>query len=162
MGHFQANWIKRFFKKRVNNFILSIFPSLSTWQVRPETVTALSVEEFQNMIQTLVTFSRNGKILVFLLLIGLIGKVLANGLGDQDSILSWVIPKSKKMVLDTSLLNTQHYKVHIKGKVAVEKRAFGSLLTTVANFTYFAFYFIANVFYFIYFFNNLNCIWPES
>ena len=28
-----------------------------------------------------------------------------------------VIPKTLKMVLDTSLLNTQQYKVHIKGKV---------------------------------------------
>ena len=29
----------------------------------------------------------------------------------------WVIPKTKKMVLDIALLNTQHYKVEIKGKV---------------------------------------------
>ena len=28
-----------------------------------------------------------------------------------------VIPKTQKMVLDASLLNTQHYKVWIKGKV---------------------------------------------
>ena len=30
---------------------------------------------------------------------------------------SRVIPKTQKMVLDASLLNTQHYKVRIKGKV---------------------------------------------
>ena len=35
----------------------------------------------------------------------------------QGSIPGWVIPKTLKMVLDTSLLNIQHYKVHIKGKV---------------------------------------------
>ena len=29
----------------------------------------------------------------------------------------WVIPKTQKMVLDASLLNTQQYKVRIKGKV---------------------------------------------
>ena len=29
----------------------------------------------------------------------------------------WVIPKTQKMVLDATLLNTQHYKVGIKGKV---------------------------------------------
>ena len=56
------------------------------------------------------------------------------------------------MVLDTSLLNTQQYKVKFKGKVeqsrerssaplhhgvvAIEKGAFGSLPTTVANFTF--------------------------
>ena len=56
------------------------------------------------------------------------------------------------MVLDATLLNTQHYKVKIKGKVeqswersgdlplhlgvvAIEKGAFRSPLTTVANFT---------------------------
>ena len=58
------------------------------------------------------------------------------------------------MVFDTPLLITQHYKVWIKGKVeksreknstfslhldvvAIGKGAFGSLLTMVANFTYF-------------------------
>ena len=58
------------------------------------------------------------------------------------------------MVLDTTLLNTQHYKVRFKGKVeqswewssafplhlgvvAIEKGAFGSPSTMVANFTYF-------------------------
>ena len=28
----------------------------------------------------------------------------------------WVIPKTQTMVLDISMLNTQHYKVHFKGK----------------------------------------------
>ena len=58
------------------------------------------------------------------------------------------------MVLDTSLLNTQHYKVHIKvkveppwersrnpplhlGVVAIEKGAFESPSSTVANFIYY-------------------------
>ena len=48
--------------------------------------------------------------------IDLVGRVFANGLGDQGSIPGQVIPKAQKMVLDT-LLNTQHYKVHTKGKV---------------------------------------------
>ena len=59
----------------------------------------------------------------------------------------------KKYELDTTLLNTQHYKVRFKGKVeqsrewssalplhlgvvAIEKGAFGSPSTMVANFTY--------------------------
>ena len=46
-----------------------------------------------------------------------VGRVFANGLGDLDSILGRVIPKTLKIVLDTSLFNTQHYKVHIKSKV---------------------------------------------
>ena len=44
-------------------------------------------------------------------------RVFANGLGDRGSIPGRVIPKAQKMVLDASLLNTQHYKVRVKGKV---------------------------------------------
>ena len=69
-----------------------------------------------------------------------------NGPGDQASIPGWVIPKTqkkKKKVLDTSLLNLQHYKVLIPGKsngfpihlsvVSIEKGAFGSPSTTLTN-----------------------------
>ena len=41
----------------------------------------------------------------------------ANGPGDLGSIPGRVIPKTLKMELDTTLLNTQHYKVRFKGKV---------------------------------------------
>ena len=43
--------------------------------------------------------------------IGIMSKVFTNGLGDQVSIPGWVILQIEKMVLDPSLLNTQHYKV---------------------------------------------------
>ena len=43
--------------------------------------------------------------------------MFANGPGDLGSIPGRVIPKTQKMVLDASLLNIQHYKVRIKGKV---------------------------------------------
>ena len=83
------------------------------------------------------------------LLIGLVGRVFANDPGDRGSIPGRVIPKTLKNVLDTSLLNTQQYKVRIKGEVeqsrersnalpglvAIEKGAFLSPSTTVANFT---------------------------
>ena len=49
--------------------------------------------------------------------IGLMSRVFANGPGDRDLILGRVLPKTKKMVLDVTLLNTPHYKVRIKGKV---------------------------------------------
>ena len=79
--------------------------------------------------------------------------VCANGPGDQGSISGRVIPKTLKMVLDVTLLNTQHYKVWIKGKVeqsrvrsstsllhlgvvAIEKGDFGLPSTKVAKFTY--------------------------
>ena len=44
------------------------------------------------------------------------GRVFTNGPGDLGSIPGRVLPKTLKMVLDTSLLNTQQYKVRIKGK----------------------------------------------
>ena len=50
-------------------------------------------------------------------LIGLVGRVFANGSGDLGSIPGQVMPKTFKKVLDTSLLKTQQYKVRIKGKV---------------------------------------------
>ena len=46
-----------------------------------------------------------------------VGRVFANGPRDLGSIPGRVIPKTLKLVLDTSLLNTQQYKVGIKGKV---------------------------------------------
>ena len=49
--------------------------------------------------------------------IGLIGRVFINGPGDRGSISGPVIPKTKNMELDASLLNTYHYKVWIKGKL---------------------------------------------
>ena len=39
--------------------------------------------------------------------LGLVGRVFANGPGDLGSIPGRVIPKTLKMILDTSLLNTQ-------------------------------------------------------
>ena len=83
----------------------------------------------------------------------LMSRVFTNGRGDWGSILGRVIPKTQKMVLDTALLSTQLYKVRIKGKVvqsrewsstlplhfgvvAIEKGAFRSSSTKVANFTY--------------------------
>ena len=48
--------------------------------------------------------------------IGLVCRVFANGPGDVVSTLGRVMPMTFKMVLDTSLLSTQQYKVRIKGK----------------------------------------------
>ena len=84
---------------------------------------------------------------------GLVSRVFANGLGDLGSIQGHVIPKTLKMVLDTSLLKTHQYKVRIEGKVekswerssalslhfsvvAIKKGAFWLPSTTVANFIF--------------------------
>ncbi len=81
--------------------------------------------------------------------------MFANGPGDLGSIPGHVIPKTLKMILDNSLLNTQQYDVRIKTKVeqsrqrssaplhlavvAIEKGAFGSP-STKGRQLYFYFY----------------------
>ena len=49
----------------------------------------------------------SGEILMFLQ-IGLVGRVFANSSWDRGSIPSRVILKTQKMVLDPTLINTQH------------------------------------------------------
>ena len=63
-------------------------------------------------------------------LIGLVGRVFANGPWDLGSILGRVIPKTLKIVLDTSLRNTQQYKVHIEGKVEQSRERSSALSYT--------------------------------
>ena len=65
----------------------------------------------QKMYSTYVTSTT-----MLLFLVGLVGRVFDNGPGDLGSIPGRVIRKTLEMVLDTSLLNTQPYKVRIKGK----------------------------------------------
>ena len=60
--------------------------------------------------------------------LGLVGREFTNGLEDLGSIPGRVIPKTLKMVLDTDLLNTQQYKVRIKGKVE-QSREMSSVLS---------------------------------
>ena len=55
-------------------------------------------------------------------------KVWVKGSGDRGSIPCQVIPKTQKMVLDTALIKTQHYKVHINGKVEQSKKKSSALL----------------------------------
>ena len=62
--------------------------------------------------------------------IGLMSRVFANGSEDQGSIPGRVIPKTQKMVLCATLLNTQHYKVRIKGKVEQSREWNSALLYT--------------------------------
>ena len=64
-------------------------------------------------------------------LIGLVGRVFTNGLGDLGSTPGQVIPKTFKMVLDTSLLNTQQYKVRIEGKVEQSRERSSALPYTL-------------------------------
>ena len=61
------------------------------------------------------------------------GRVFANGPEARDSIQSWGIPKTQKMLLDTALLNTEYYKVRIKGKVEQSRKWSSILLYTLVS-----------------------------
>ena len=63
--------------------------------------------------------------------IGLVGRVFANGSGDLRSVPGHVIPNTFKMVLNASLINTQQYKVRIKGKVEQFRERSSTLLYTL-------------------------------
>ena len=63
--------------------------------------------------------------------IDLVGRVFANGPGDLGSIPGRVIPKTLKIVFDTSLLNTQQYKVRIDGKVDQSRERSSTLSYTL-------------------------------
>ena len=62
--------------------------------------------------------------------IGLVGREFTNRLGGLGSIPGRVIPKTFKMVFDTSLLNIQQYKVRIKGKVEQSRERSSALFYT--------------------------------
>ena len=59
----------------------------------------------------------------------IISRVFTNGPGDRGSIPGQVIPKTQKMVLDTTLLNTQCYKVPIMGKWSNPGKGIAPFLT---------------------------------
>ena len=61
-------------------------------------------------------------------LISLVGRMFSNGPADLGSIPGCVMPKTLKMVPHTVLLNTQQYKVCIKGKVEQSRERSSALL----------------------------------
>ena len=58
-------------------------------------------------------------------------RVFFNGLGDHGSIPGRFIAKSQNMLLDASLLNTQHNKLRIKGKVEQSRKTSSTLPYTL-------------------------------
>ena len=57
-------------------------------------------------------------------------RVFANDPGDQVSIPGRVLSKTQNMVLDSTLLKSQYYKVRIKGKVE-QSREWSSALPNI-------------------------------
>ena len=77
---------------------------------------------------TKINVSSNSFIIIALILpdIGIMFRVFANSLGDLRSIPGRVISKTQKMVIDPALLNTQHYRVWIKGKLEQSRERSGA------------------------------------
>ena len=67
-------------------------------------------------------------------LIGPVRREFGNDPGDLASIPGRVIPKTLKMVLDTSLLNTQQYKVRIEGKIEQSRERSSALPYTLVSY----------------------------
>ena len=91
----------------------------------------------------LLTITRSGRLaeigwsvcisksqIIIIIIIGIMVRVFPNGPGDVGSTPGRVIPNTLKMVLDTALLNTQQYKVRIKGKVQQSRKRISAILFT--------------------------------
>ena len=72
----------------------------------------------------------NSKLQILFCFIGLMSRGFTNDPGDWGSIPGRAIPKTQKMVLGASLLNTQDYKVRIKGKVKQSRERSSALSYT--------------------------------
>ena len=84
---------------------------------------------FPGLIQVMWTLTLYQVSLIFFLT-GSLDRVFANGLGDQVQSHVESYQRLKKMVLDISLLNTQHCKVWIKDKVEQSKERSSTLSYT--------------------------------
>ena len=96
--------------RKLENFEIKYFTSMS-----------FSTKKRQSNLQSLKLFSFLYDECIFSYIdqpIGIRVWVFSSGPGDWGSILGWVIPKTLKIVLDASLLNT-HYNVWIKGKWSI-------------------------------------------
>ena len=118
--YFKKRSTKRFvfFKELFIYFVLT-YVYVSSWLLSLENIYA----QCTKILSNITIFHRCNR------LIGLVGRVFANGPGDLGSIPGRVIRKTLKMVLDTSLLNTQQFKVRIEGKVEQSRKGVASSST---------------------------------
>ena len=72
---------------------------------------------FRNHKHSSIIISSKTFVIRINLAIGFMSRVFTNSPGNRGSIPGRVIRKTQKIVLDASLLNTQHYKVWIKDNV---------------------------------------------
>ena len=117
---------------QVKSIYLSIYLSMQKkvkWQTKPSSNDHYEFRYVFGAEQSLLQTQSGPAILCTPLYI--VGRVFANGLGDLGLNPGRVIPKTLKIVLDTSLLNTRQYKVRIEGKVEQSSERSSALLYTL-------------------------------
>ena len=108
--------------------MIYIFPDMEKKNTHTHTHTESSEDDFIYSLKPLIQFNHDNYYICSQF--GLVGRVFAKGLEDQGSIPGPVILKTQKMVLDATLLKTQHYKVEIKGKVVQSRERSSTLPNT--------------------------------
>ena len=102
-------------KRKTNAWM---FPTTNWWNLTYEDLSMaktgkLRIETGYLLIAVRNNAIRSNNVKIF----ELMSWVFSSGPGDQGTIPGRVILKTQKMILDTALFNTQHYKVRIKSKV---------------------------------------------
>ena len=85
----------------------------------------------KEIVYSYLFFTFNQHLLWFVMWLEVVDQYVLNGPRDRSSILSQVIPKTQKKILDAPLLNTQYYKERIKGKVEQSRKRNSTLPYTL-------------------------------
>ena len=108
-----ARELKKLWNMKVTVIPIVIGALVTVTKVLVQGLEDLEIREIVKTIQ-MTALLRLAKILRRILGIGLMSRVFTNGPGDWGSVLGQIIPKTQKLLLDATLLNTQHYKVRVK------------------------------------------------
>ena len=124
MMHFRKAWTPL---SPPTNYGLNSIPTFLSFDIKYPTKVNMPLNKYNNQTVPLLPRGWGGNESLFLDLI------FANGTGELGSSLGQVLPKIQKMLLDTSLHNTQHYKVRIKGKVEQSRKRSCALLDSLVQ-----------------------------
>ena len=90
-----------------------------------------AVKQNSNLVHTRIVYNKMSSYQLICFFFPTEYSAFANGLGDLGSIPGRIIPKTSKMIVDTALLNSQQYKVRVKGKVEKSRERSSALPYTL-------------------------------